>query len=108
MFSAIAAAEGKVWVVGEDAEVLGVGLGLVLGDAVGLALVVAVSAGLDGGEVGGTNVPGEGLATGPEGLVISTPTPIAAPTSTTIPTMIKISRRREPNGPDPEPPRPGG
>jgi hypothetical protein len=32
---------------------------------------------------------------------ISTPAATAAPTSTTAPAMIKISSRREPNGPEP-------
>jgi hypothetical protein len=39
---------------------------------------------------------------------IITPAATAAPTSTTAPTMIKISRPREPDGPEPCPPDVGG
>ena len=114
MLSGIAAADGKVCVVGEDAEVLGVALPAPLGVPAGLPLGAPLwpgvpgVAGVAGVDAGGTTTLGDGLATCPDGLVISTPTPTAAATSTTIPMMIRISRRREPNGPDPLPPRPGG
>ena len=111
----IAAAVGRA---GAGAEGVAVGLllglsGEPLGEPEGLGL-----AGADGLAVGGADADdgaegsttgGLGAATGLEPERSSqTPTPTAAATSTTIPAMIKISRLREPKGPEPELPDPGG
>ena len=81
-------------------------LGLPLGAVDGLVLSVGV--------------PGVALASGkkPLGEAVETPgspdreirtaAATAAPTNTTTPAMIKISFPRDPNGPEPSPPGPGG
>ena len=111
MLSGIAAADGRVCVVGEDAEVLGVALAAAARGAgragTGRPASAPVSPGWPGSMPAAPRRSAKGWPPRPDGLVISTPTPTAAATSTTTPTMIKISRRREPNGPDPEPPGTG-
>ena len=97
---------GKVWGVPGVREPVGVvpGVGLALG--VGLP----VGVGDAGAELvwGGRTMPGDGSAVDSPDRLMAKPTPTAAPTSTTTPAMIKISRRREPNGPEPDPPGPPG
>jgi hypothetical protein len=106
MLCGIAAADGRVWVGGEDDPPVD-GVGLVLGVAERIGVAVSVGVGeLDVG--GGSTTLCEGVATGWPRPEMTIPKAMAAPIRTTIPAMMMMSRRREPNGPDPDPLGPGG
>lgn len=95
----------------------GLEVGLPLAEALALAAALGLAVELT---LGGAGEPDAGTETvgkttlgdavvvaGPREREINTPATTAAPTSTTTPAMIKISRRREPPDPCPSP-GPGG
>jgi hypothetical protein len=88
-----------------DPLVLGVGLGLAVSVGVGVGVADGVGE-LDDG--GGAMALGDGGTAGLPRPEMTIPRATAAPIRTTIPAMTMISRRREPNGPDPDPLGPGG
>ena len=108
MLSGIAADEGSVWAGGEDEPLVvgvGLGLGVAVDDGVGVGVSAEVGTLKDGG---GTTTLGEGMATGLPRPEMTIPSATAAPSRRTIPAMTMMRRRREPNGPGPDPLGPGG
>jgi hypothetical protein len=89
------------------AEALALALAAAFGVAVELPLGAAGEPDAGTETVGKTTLGDAVVVAGPREREINTPRTTAAPTSTTTPAMIKISRRREPPDPCPSP-GPGG
>ena len=99
MFCGIGADDGSV--CSKDGVPLADPLGVPLGVAEGVPLGVADSG--VGLGVGLDEMLGEAVPPGWPVREMTTPAATAAPSSTTAPAMIRISRPWEPNGPEPWP-----